>query len=164
MEETEGETTSALLNHCMAVYDAMHEESEEYLDGGYAPGEAPRIYIGMLTNLFVRLDYGISNYSRIVNAMRDMGCVEQIRRGAGKTPGMWLLWRRPDEALFEWVKTYNRENKERREDALGDSVEQRLRDMQTVINDLRDTVENLRERLEVIEDDDFTRSVPESTR
>lgn len=154
MSDTEApETNSALLNHCITVYDAMYEKSEEYIEEDYPEGEAPRIYVGMLTKLFVRLDYGISNYSRIVNALRDMGCIEQIRRGAGKTPGMWLLWRRPDESLFEWVKTYNREQKERKEDVLGDSTEQRVRDLQTAVNDLRDKVNLLEERVEVLEDE-----------
>lgn len=144
----------ALLEHCMAIYDAMHERSEEYLEHDYSDmEEPPRLYKGMLTKLFVRLDYGIANYSRIMTMMRDMGSVEQIRRGAGKTPGMWLLWRRPDMELYTWVKDQQAKRTEE-EKIMGDSVEQRLRDMQGLVLDLRSQLDLLEERVEILEEED----------
>lgn len=138
----------------MEIYDAMAEDSEEWLEDLPADGEENVLrYKGMLTKLFVKMEYGTANYSRIVNMLRSMGCIEQIRRGSGTTEGLWLLWKRPDEELFNWVKESEAVEQGRQEDgSIHDlSVEQRMRDLQNQMLNLRSLVMSFDDRIEAIE-------------
>lgn len=138
-----------LLQHCKVIYDGMLEQAEEPVDE-----TKPREWRGMLTKLFVRLDYGTSNYSRIVNMLRSMGCIEQVRRGAGKVDSVWLLWQPPSLELFEWVKEQELYGGDREETSPQESsVEQRLRDLNTMMLNMRDQIANMQEQVDVLWDD-----------
>jgi len=80
-----------------AAYYAMKAEAQEAPDGVL-------YYTGALTNLLMENGISKSKYSHITRFLKDMGCIERVRRGAGPTPSVWILWSEPTYENFEQVK------------------------------------------------------------
>ncbi len=115
----------AILDHCMAAYEAMVEESETEDEG--------LVYQGFLTKLILNnLSLSMPYYTKVTKELKRMGCIHQLRRGGSTTPSRWLLLREPTMQLYE-------DSKEAREMIGTDRVsvlEQRVRDQQEQINAL----------------------------
>lgn len=86
----------ALFQHCESVYAAMLEESTiQDIDGHDAT-----VYQGFLTRLITKLSLPNPYYTYITNALTEMGCILQLRRGGGSTPSLWLLRCAPTIELY----------------------------------------------------------------
>lgn len=85
----------AVFEHALAVYREMviHARPDEDLDNLL-------VYDGHLTQLFRKLRLPTPYYTFIKNKLRDMGCIEQLRRGGGSATSKWVLWKEP--TLEEW--------------------------------------------------------------
>lgn len=145
---------TVLFEQCVQIYDAMQQDSEEYLETLPAEGEeAVYKYKGMLTKLFVKTGNNkTTNYSRIINMLKSMGCIEQVRRGAGSAESIWLLWKRPTEELYEWVKETEATQDDPDNSVHGSSLEQRYRDLQQGFLELRELVVGYEDRISVLEE------------
>jgi hypothetical protein len=82
----------ALYEHCEKVYKAMEDIAEQAPEG--------LIYSGHLTKLFEELHLGIPYYTAVMNKLKAMDCVRQIKRGGGPKPSKWLLLRSPSQELY----------------------------------------------------------------
>jgi len=87
-----------IYNHCVAVYKAM-DAAAETVDNETTGSQ--RIWRGFLTKL-INEDCGLAvpYYSAVRNNLVRMGCIEQLNRGGGTHPSLWLLLRDPTEELF----------------------------------------------------------------
>lgn len=119
------ERKNALYLHCVEVYGRMLQESEPYDDrdnkcppipqvvgvGIYEAretlrlasvgiDEGPRIYTGYLTKLFKDLCLAVPYYTSVMDALKRMRCVDQLKRGGGAKPSQWALWQPPDRMIF----------------------------------------------------------------
>lgn len=99
-QEMEAEIPSGMparYKHCVSVYNAMAERSEETPQG--------RVYTGSLTNLITQ-DLGLGNayYTVIMDKLKNMDCVEMLRRGGGPSPSVWLLKRPPNPDAYNTVE------------------------------------------------------------
>lgn len=93
--------TSVIFDHCVAVYTEMLSQAREEVDG--------MIYEGHLTKLITgHLGLATPRYTLILNHLKIMGCVEQLRRGGGNSPSRWLLRDPPDEDTFRSIENMNR--------------------------------------------------------
>jgi hypothetical protein len=59
-----------------------------------------RVWLGTLTTRMERLGLGLYYYHVVKNALVDMGCLLQVRRGAHHRPGAWLLLAPPTEQRY----------------------------------------------------------------
>jgi hypothetical protein len=92
----------AKYRHCLDVYDVMESRCEHTPEGV--------LFEGSLTNVITQeLALGNAYYTQLVSKLKDMGCIEMLRRGGGPSPSVWLLKRRPT------VEAYNTADKQDRE-------------------------------------------------
>jgi hypothetical protein len=112
------------------VYKRMLEHAEPFVDTDVSPDEF-MLYKGHLTKLFAELEVPNPYYTKIMGALKQDGCVEQLRRGGGAAMSEWILHHEPREEAF-------RDRRELRSHAKGKvaELEQRVRDQQNVIRDL----------------------------
>jgi hypothetical protein len=105
------------------VYDAMEERSEpQDVDGVEA-----MVYTGHLTKLFsVDLRLSVPYYTQVMNALKGMDCVRQIRRGGGSAPSVWLVVQPPTEDLFEGTRDPSTASKKVQQN---EQILQQLRDL-----------------------------------
>jgi len=112
--------TPMLFDHCLKVYKAMEEVSHlEDVDGVEV-----RVYEGHLTKLVQSAGLAAPYYTSVKNALADMGCIQQLRRGGGTAQSRWILVTWPSEELFN-------NNPELNKPGTGKMavMEQQLRDM-----------------------------------
>lgn len=84
----------AIMDHCIAAYDAMVEEAVTEDEG--------LVYEGFLTKLILTsLNLSMPYYTKVTKELKRMGCIHQLRRGGSTTPSRWLLMREPTMTLYE---------------------------------------------------------------
>jgi hypothetical protein len=126
----------ALFLHCESVYDAMSEQATETPDGIL-------IYDGFLTKLFVQEDLSIPYYTQVMGLLKQMRCVQQMRRGGNNTTSQWALLQPPTlEAFGEAKAQLSGAGKLR--SSRSDGLEQKVRDLGVLYHDLKREVEELR--------------------
>jgi hypothetical protein len=122
---------------CTKIYTAMKAASKHITRDGFT-GD---VYQGRLTFLFSEEGISVPYYTSIMNALKEMGCVQQIRRGGGTAQSEWALFYEPTEAEFDKV--------EKKSSRLGsrqpktDQLAQQNRDTAALVNDLERRVKLL---------------------
>lgn len=96
MTETNGSSSlivnTAQYRRCQLVLEAMMEEATE--DG---------IWQGLLTRKFGELGISPPYYGKTMLILKNMGCVEQIQRGAANQPSIWRIYRQMTPVDYELV-------------------------------------------------------------
>lgn len=131
------EDTPALFDHCVVIYSAMQETSEEHESGNLYTWE------GFLTKLFQDVGYGVPRYTRITRTLSQMGCIEQVERGGGNKPSKWYLHKEPTIEDFEYAK--GKLNTRERKNTPKARENQRIRDLTTTVLENRKRIESLEE-------------------
>ena len=88
--------TSQIYKHCELVYKTMLEQSNS-VD---VEGMEYAVYEGFLTRLFQDLGLAVPYYTQIMNELKRMKCVRQLKRGGGSSPSKWILFDAPTENKF----------------------------------------------------------------
>ena len=105
----EDRPTSVVFDHCKSVYDEMVQQAREEPMEGELRDLTQLVYEGHLTKLVTgHLGLATPRYTAVMNHLKAMGCVEQIRRGGGSSPSRWRLIQRPDEESFRSIEAMNR--------------------------------------------------------
>lgn len=73
--------------HACDVWTLMKQEARQASEGW--------VWEGTTTGLFDRLDKGRALYTQVMTKLQEMGCVEQLRRGGGPQPSIWLVLKAP---------------------------------------------------------------------
>lgn len=71
----------------------MLEDAEEKEEGIF--------WSGALTKLLTDNDINIGHYTQITQKLIAMGCIEQVKRGGGRSQSVWCLITEPTEDLFQ---------------------------------------------------------------
>jgi hypothetical protein len=58
-------------------------------------------WTGHLTSLFQELGLATPYYTHVMQMLKQMGCVEQLKRGGGAALSQWRLVREPSEDAFK---------------------------------------------------------------
>lgn len=82
----------ALYQHCCTIWQAMADEADAATLGGVST----LVYTGFLTQLFRKNLLAVPYYSSVMSALKEMGCVEQTKRGGGSATSEWLILAKPD--------------------------------------------------------------------
>lgn len=98
---------ATLYLHCQQVYERMLGQAKkvEMLAPDQSIDEEPRdsmiVWEGMLTRLITsEMNLSIPYYSYVTKALKQMGCIKQLRRGGGTSPSQWELIKAPNEETF----------------------------------------------------------------
>jgi hypothetical protein len=88
----------ALFEHTRSVYREMLDQSTMVT----AEGRGMMVYEGKLTDL-ITVDVGLAvpYYTRVTQALKGMGCAQQLRRGGGTSGSQWQLITEPTLDLFK---------------------------------------------------------------
>lgn len=128
--EDEDRPTSMVYDHCVRVFKEMQSQARAEEDG--------LIYEGHLTKLFANLQLPTPYYTTVMNHLKSMNCVEQLRRGGGNSPSRWVLIAEPNEEAFKSI-----ENVRRRSHGKVAGLEQQVRDLTRQVNALTTKVTTL---------------------
>ena len=91
---------SKMFDHCLRVYEHMLSQSEVDEDG--------TVYRGFLSVLFAQeLKLPVPYYTPVKRTLEELGCIEQQKRGGGKTRSEWRLYYPPDPNLFDHAKLFD---------------------------------------------------------
>lgn len=104
------------------VYDAMKKDSKR----AKVDGVNASVWEGFTTTLFSKLGVPIPYYGKVLTALKLMGCIRLLKRGARGTPSQWALYKKPNATDFEKVKNEVQTTK-RRDDIT--ALEQRVNDL-----------------------------------
>lgn len=98
---------ATLYLHCQQVYERMLSQAKkvEMLAPDQSIDEEPHdsmiVWEGMLTRLITsEMNLSIPYYSYVTKALKQMGCIKQLRRGGGTSPSQWELIKAPNEETF----------------------------------------------------------------
>ena len=127
----------ALYQHCCRIYNKMMEQSSkvEAEDGTMI------VYDGFLTHVVRKLDLSNPYYTFATRALKEMGCIRQVKRGGGKASSQWELIRSPTEELFSATNPLDPSKSQ-----LGRKGVTGM--LQTQVNDLNNRVNMIEEWLE----------------
>jgi hypothetical protein len=153
------ELTPALFDHAKRLYEEMLKAShkEESYDKDPESEQAKvegvqvtmvDIYEGHLTRLFS--DLGLPNpyYTKILDVLKSQNCITQLRRGGGKGLSRWCMHTPPTEEGFKKLTERRRPTKGKQAE-----LEQRVKDLTHLSNELYERIETLTESFEKLEAD-----------
>jgi hypothetical protein len=102
-EDEERKPPSAQFEHCCMVFKEMWDQGteEDINSSDGKPVTKLRVYEGHLTKLFAGLGKATPYYTTVMTALKQMGCVEQLRRGGGSASSRWILRYEPTLEMFE---------------------------------------------------------------
>jgi len=97
------QSTSALYEHCVLVYDEMSKRAKEKLTIELSEGDTRTVpvYEGFLTRLFEEVNLSVPYYTQVVRMLKGMECINQIRRGGGTAPSRWILLGEPTAIAYK---------------------------------------------------------------
>lgn len=105
----------AMFEHCQTIYNLMVDDSTEeavqvpdhVLPGLQDPEEdveletvTRRVWEGRTTGLFQKAELPTPYYTKVIQNLKRMGCIEQLRRGGGAALSKWALCHDPSEELW----------------------------------------------------------------
>lgn len=96
-------TIPAMFRHIETFYNEMVRRAKPMTDE--ESGMEIMVYEGRIMEMFLEvLGTGQrSNYSPIMKALKDMGCIERIRRGYAAAPSRYVLYEAPTIDKFDQV-------------------------------------------------------------
>ena len=126
------EAGPALWRYVKVVYADMDKGAEEMM----VDRKRRRVWTGAITSLTSR--HRISNpyYGPLIRCLRELGCVEMIRRGNSRIESQYVVLSKPTKAKFdEWYKTHKSPSQRKRAADIVEVTQQ--------LNDLRKQVGNV---------------------
>jgi hypothetical protein len=125
------------LDKCIIIYDAMKSASKHITRDGYT-GD---VYQGKITYLFTEMGIAMPYFTPIMNALKDMGCIQQLRRGGGSSVSEWAVFFPPTNAEFKVLA--KKSGRIGLKQTPADQTAQQIRDLNKRIVDLEDAVKLL---------------------
>lgn len=83
----------ALLAHAKRLYKLMYDKGVKRTEG--------QVYTGFLTKDMEELELSAPYYTHVTRVLKAMDCIQQIRRGGGASPSIWLLKQQPTRELYD---------------------------------------------------------------
>ncbi len=139
---TETETAiPALYHHCKTIYDKMleHGQKREADEGNYII-----VYEGFLTHLVVgELGFSTPYYTFATKALKEMGCIRQLRRGGPKTQSQWEVIKSPTEELFRLANPIDANKSNLGRKGVTDAQQIQINDMNTRLSAVEAFIESM---------------------
>jgi len=94
----------ALYIHCVRTYNKMLERATDQIVSPIEPDLHMIIYEGFFVRLVAELGLSTPYFTFCRQALIDMGCIRQIKRGGGTGRSQWELIKAPTLELFDEKK------------------------------------------------------------
>jgi hypothetical protein len=137
----ENEAPPAAFAHITAVWSAMKADATKTEEG--------LVYEGYMTKLITeKLKLAIPYYTTVTQALKGMDCAQQLQRGGGSSASRWLLKKEPklDEyRLWEQDSSVGKRSTSVSQTAI---LRQMVRDHESRLQTLEDTIAELLEALQ----------------
>jgi hypothetical protein len=103
-DETSTLAAPAMYGHICKVYNAMLQRAMQHATEG---GVELVVYEGRLVALITEeLYFSVPYYTSIMQALKKLGCVRQLRRGGGSSPSQWEMIKEPElDAFLSMMET-----------------------------------------------------------
>lgn len=102
MTKDKEEAVPALYEHCERAYKEMFACAAGVPMDGRDDMPPAVVYEGHLTKLFAdTLHLSVPYYTSVTRALKDMGCIRQLRRGGSTGLSQWLLITEPTREKFD---------------------------------------------------------------
>jgi len=109
-------------------------------------GMPRKIWTGHMTKMVTQtLGLSLPYYTKILTLLKAAGSIQQLQRGAVTTPSVWLLLQQPTIELFDAVALQGPLQTTAR--LRGQVQDQRVKDVNTRVNELEDRVALLEARV-----------------
>lgn len=106
---------SVLFAHTKEFYELLSKQSNE--DG---------IYLGKIVETFGTLNISMSHYTPILNALKELGCIELLERGARGRPTRIRLYDAPEQGAFDALYKSDLTSDVKPATVLGEELAQRI--------------------------------------
>lgn len=90
----------ALYIHCVNMYNKMLEQATDTIISPLEPENKMIVYKGFLTHLVANQALSVPYFTFCTRALKEMGCIRQLKRGGGRAPSLWELIKAPTEELY----------------------------------------------------------------
>lgn len=113
------------------------------------------MFVGAVTETLFSVGFNTGSYTKVINALKDMGCIEYLQKGAGGTPTSMILHYPPDLVTFKSIT--GKSHKSREQNA---ALQRQIHDLNGRLLKVENQVRMLLSRLgnseeEPIEESDF---------
>jgi hypothetical protein len=106
----------ALFGHCIEVFETLDKAAKDIVLPN--TGEEVRVWEGFTTKVFTQLHLPIPYYTSVMDMLKKMDSVRQIRRGGGGSPSQWLILQRPSLEMFDHVRSQEQRIKTGKKDVV----------------------------------------------
>lgn len=136
-------TDETLLRYCLLVYHALEKDAKP--DNGYN-----LLWEGKLVALFSSLGISNAHYGKVLKTMYEIGCLQQVRRGARNVSSLIALHGEPTEAHIKGVVSLDRDLTPPSDSA---KLERRVKEIEGRLQgiDVHKMVQSTDERIRVLE-------------
>lgn len=139
-----GDVPITLYIHCVNAYEKMlshasrvalvNEATNDWEDRQYMI-----VYEGALTRLITQeLNLSVPYYTSVTRALKNMGCIRQLRRGGSSSKSQWELIKAPTEEAFNNQTKPKQPKQDKYEMCL-----QQIRDLNKRVLKLEDLIQQL---------------------
>jgi hypothetical protein len=126
-------TLNKQFQQCEYLYNGLLKAAGDNVVNGF------HRYSGMITHLADDLGFTIEQYSKANRALKMMGCIKEVRKGARNTPTELNLIKPP--TIEEWAELGNERNISRPMRERFERIEQANRDQEERITKLEKALE-----------------------
>lgn len=132
MVMSEIENMPAKWTHCVNVYNRMKEEAKPSEVEG--TDKVMNVWTGFTTRAFAELGVPQPYYGDVLHILKEMGCIQQVRRGGRTSPSQWVVFdTQPSPDEYKKVRPQGPNTRRRAE---VEHLEQQARDMRKALGNL----------------------------
>lgn len=132
MVMSEIEQMPAKWTHCVKVYERM--KSETKLEEVEGTNKTLNVWTGFTTKMFAELGVPQPYYGDILHILKEMGCLQQVRRGGRTTPSQWVVFdTEPTSGEYQRVRPQGVNTRKRAE---VEHLEQQVRDLRKALGNI----------------------------
>lgn len=131
-----------LVSHCALLYNKLDSEANE-----------DHVWQGKIIDACRSLGINVGSYSRVVNALRRLGCIEQLEQGYRSRPSIYRVHYPPTPEV--WAERAPDRTEDLTSAPSSDTMAARLKDLEAQIGgiNLVDALANIEARLQQLERD-----------
>lgn len=129
---TAGEDQPVLVSHCASLYSKLDGEAKNLIAGDTNNSE--RIWEGKIIDACTSIGITVGSYSRVVNALRRLGCIEQVEQGYRGKPSIYRVNYPPTPEV--WRDHAPERTEDLTKGPSSDTMSRRLRDLEKQLGNI----------------------------
>jgi hypothetical protein len=129
-----------LYSHCALLYAKLDSNADE-----------DHVWQGSIIDASRQVGINIGSYSRVVNALRKLGCIEQVKQGYRGNPSIYRIHFPPTDEV--WLKNAPDRTEDLTRAPSSDTMAAQIKDIQKQLGGIVivDAFKNIEDRLQKVE-------------